>query len=293
MTAGLQLSGKKTLISGVGSGIGFELALQLLAEGAGVIGTDIDPDGLEKLVAAAGSGSAGRLATYVVDHTDRGAVEALAAEVRKTQGPPDILCCNVGIGHSGRIGEIPLAEWETVVNLNFWAQIYLINLFLPAMRARRSGSILISASGAGLFPIAGMAPYNCTKSAMVSLAHTMRMELAGDNIGVSTLCPGIINTNIIHNGIITGNKNRETALKIYQRFGAHPRIVAAAAIRGLKKNRATIRTPLYHVFPTHLLYRFWPGLFLALGTWLYGRGWNFIGPLVKPEPQPEKQKNGE
>ncbi len=281
-------SDRTALVSGAGSGIGYELVRQLLDGGSRVIATDIDPQRLERLREAVFDNE-NRLQTFVVDHSNQAAVDEFAACILSDSNPVEILFCNAGIGHSGRVGEIPLEEWRRVVNINFWGQIYLINHFLPPMRSRGRGWIMITASGAGLFPLAAMAPYCCTKSALVTLAHTMRMELATDNIKVCALCPGIINTNIIRDGIISGEQNRSTAQKLYNRFGTHPEVVARAAIRGLKHNQATIRTPLYHLWLNHFLYRFCPGLLLKLGAFLYRKGWNFIGPIVKGEYKYEKK----
>jgi short-subunit dehydrogenase len=88
------------------------------------------------------------------------------------------------------------------MGINLWGGIYMLHYFVPKMIERRSGSILITASGAGLIGLPGMAPYCTSKFAMVGLAESLRGELYKYNVKVSVLCPGVINTNIIRDGKI-------------------------------------------------------------------------------------------
>lgn len=271
---------KTALISGAGSGIGYELASQLADHGATIIVTDIRKARVDKTVEMI-SKKGVKVHGYVVDHADSAQVEDFSRQVMADIGRVDILCCNAGIGHSGTIGNIPLKDWEWVVDINFWGQIYLINQFVPAMMERNQGWVLITASAAGLFPLAGMSAYCCTKSALVFLANIMQMELRKHNINVSALCPGIINTNIIRDGKLQGEANRAFAIKMYEKIGTHPSKVARAGLRGLRRNKAIIPGPFYHSFLNHFLYRLCPPLLLRWGAFLYKRGWNFLGPLLK------------
>ncbi len=275
-----QFHGKIALISGAGSGIGLELAKHLGKEGAIIVGTDINPTRVSEMVNTLKRDGV-NVNGYTVDHADVAAVEALARKVLSEVGEVDILCCNAGVGHGKKIDVIPLDEWKWVMDINLWGVIYLIHFFLPAMVAKKQGQILITASGAGLFPLAGMAPYCMTKTAMVTLTNVMRMELKAHNINVSALCPGIINTNIIKDGIIAGDKNKTFAQKFYAAWGTHPSKVAKAAVRGLRKNKGIIVTPRYQLMMNYLMYRISPALIVALGRFLYKRGWNFIGPVLK------------
>ena len=191
-----EFNGKIVLISGAGSGIGLELAREFGRHGAIVVGTDIRQervDEMKKILAGLGVVAHG----YCVDHARREQVERLRATVQAEVGPIDILCANAGVGHGGKIGEIPHAEWQWVLDINLWGAIHMVNLFLPAMIERQRGWVLITSSGAALCPSAGMAPYNVSKFAKLGLAQTLYMELKSQGIKVSALCPGIIATNII------------------------------------------------------------------------------------------------
>jgi short-subunit dehydrogenase len=276
----MQFNGKTALISGAGSGIGLELAINLGERGATIVGTDIDSkrvEGMLNILENKGIKAIG----YTVDHGNLSDVESLFQKVKSDVGPVDVLCCNAGVGHSGKIGSIPLEEWKWVMDVNLWGVIYLVHFFVPSMIERKQGHVLITSSGAGLFPVAGMAPYCATKTAVFTLANIMRMELNGHNINVTALCPGIINTNIIKDGKIQGANNLTFMDKFYTKWGAHPSNVAKAAVKALQKNKGIALTPRYHVMTNYLLYRLSPTLIVGLGRLLFKRGWNFIGPTLK------------
>lgn len=271
--------GKRTIVTGGGSGIGRALALALAAEGADVVVTDIVQERIDEVVAELQKQGA-RAGGYRVDHADLEATRAFSERYAAEWGPVDVLCCNAGIGHGARIETTSLEEWERVLGVNLWGVIYMIHLFVPGMVDRRQGAILITASGAGLAPLPGMAPYNVTKAAMVSLAETLRMELAAHNIGVSALCPGVINTNIVRDGDIhfddAGEKGTKGEIvKFYATRGTDPAIVARDALRALKRDIGIMPTPA-HVWPLYLLHRIAPGLYQRIGGAQWRKGKSFI-----------------
>lgn len=271
---------KVVIVTGAGSGIGYELALQMAKQGANIIATDISQEGLDKLSKEV-SHTGSTMASYIVDHSDETQVAKFVDQVLVGYDRVDVLCCNAGVFHQGKIGEFPLDEWKWVMNINYWGQVYLIDRFVPEMKKNKQGWILITASGAGLMPICGFGPYGSSKSALVNLANIMQMELRKYNINVSALCPGVIATNIMRSGKIQGQNNQSTMIKMYDKLGTHPRKVAKAGVKGLIKNKAIIRIPLWHIQGMHVIYKLGTGLFLRLGSFLYNRGWSIIGPILK------------
>lgn len=275
-----EINGKTALVTGAGSGIGLELAKELGREGATVIGTDIDTSRLDNMLSELKNRGFKAFA-YTVDHTSLSEVETLFEKVQKEAGPVDILCCNAGVGHGGKIETIPLEDWKWVIDINLWGTIYMIHLFLPPMMERKYGQIMITASGAGLSPLGGMAPYCMTKAALVTLVNNMRMELKDQNINVSALCPGIIKTNIMKDAKLEGDHNKSAAEKFYDAKGVSPKLVAKTAIKGLKKNKGIIPAPWGQVMIPSLLYRISPSIIVGLGRMLFKRGRNFLGPFLK------------
>ncbi len=274
------IQGKTALVSGAGSGIGLALIKELGRRGAIVIGTDIHQDRLDRMLADL-KGSAVRAFACRVDHSDAAAVQELARNVERDVGPVDILCCNAGVGHGGKFDTLTLEDWKWVVDINLWGVVYLIHFFLPSMVKRKQGDIMITASGAGLSPLGGMAPYCATKAALVSLTSVMRMDLQIHNINVSALCPGIIRTNVMKDGRLRGNANWESAVEFYDSRGVDPAIVARTAVKGMLKNKGIIPAPWGQVAIPHLLYRLSPDLIVGLGRILFKRGRNFLGPYLK------------
>jgi short-subunit dehydrogenase len=276
---------KLVLISGAGSGIGLELAKEFARCNARVIGTDIDParvDAMVNMLTQMKCNAKG----YVVDHSKHEQVDALFNAITAEFGTIDILCPNAGVGHAGKIGSIPQEEWEWVINVNVWGVLHMVNKFISSMMQRKSGWVLLTASGSAILPSAGMGPYNLSKFAVLGLGETMYMELKLVGIDVSILCPGVIATNIISDGIVHGTLNKQRAEQIYAQGSAksvHPALVAKAAVAGLAAGKPLILSPLKHMIAGEILKRCSRKLFLNLGARLFKRGSNFVGPVVGDE----------
>ncbi len=274
------VKGKTALISGAGSGIGLELAKELGRKGANIIGTDIDQTRVDQMVATLGEMGITAVG-YKVNHADQADVEAFSKKALEENGHVDILCCNAGVGHGELIEKTPLEDWKWVMDINLYGAVYLIHYFLPSMIKRKQGHIQITASGLGLLPMAGMAPYCMSKSAMVVMANVLRMEVAMHHIGVSALCPGVINTAIVQDGRMGDKATQDEAQDFYVKKGVMPDVVARDAVKGIEKNKAVIQTPMSHTLGGYLFFRFSPGSMLRMGSFLRKRGKNFLGPFIK------------
>lgn len=265
--------GKNAIVTGAGSGIGRELAMQLAGKGANVFITDIVEERIYQVLGelkAKGVKAAG----WRVDNSKADEVEKFARDYFSKWGHVDILCCNAGIGVGGNFKELTLKDWEWVMGINLWGAIYMLHNFVPKMIDRRSGSILITASGAGIIGIPGMAPYCTSKFAMVGLAESLRTELYKYNIKVSALCPGIINTNIIKGGKImfadkSGNTAQSMVEKFYQKFGVSPAIVARQGISALRRDTGIKVSPGFQMWPVYAIKRLSPTLYQAMSRFFF------------------------
>ena len=160
------------------------------------------------------------------------------------------------------------------MGVNLWGAIYMVHLFVPSMIKRKSGRILITASGAGLIGLPGMAPYTTSKFAMVGLAESLRGELYKHNIRVSALCPGIIKTNIIKDGkVLFTDKNGDTVQssvkKFYDTFGTDPAVVASQGLSALRWDTGIKVSPAFQMWPVYLLKRLSPTLYQAISRFTY------------------------
>jgi len=268
--------GKTAIVTGAGSGIGRALALALADAGCKVVITDILQERIDAVVEEL-DGKGAEAKGYRVDHSRREEVERFAGEFFSDWGHVDILCSNAGVGHGGRFEETPLEDWDWVLGVNLFGAIYMLNYFIPKMIERGQGSIMLTASDAGLYSIPCMSPYNTSKHAVLGLGETLRMELIAHNIKVSILCPGFINTRIISDGRLyiynsAGKSSKEEVVEFYRTKGVDPSIVAEAALRGLEKDKGIILAPPSHSLPQFILFRISPSLYYGLFRFLWRKG---------------------
>ena len=191
--------GKTAVITGGASGIGRALADRFGEARMNVVLADIEEAALERAVAEMEQRQV-RVLGVVTDTMRRASIEALADEVEAEFGDVHILCNNAGVASmaSAPVWELPDADWDWVMGVNFSGVLDGIRTFVPRMLAHGEPAHIVStASLAGLIP--GGGPYGVSKHGVLSLSEGLKSDLAaiGSNIGVSVLCPGFVNTNIV------------------------------------------------------------------------------------------------
>ena len=232
------LNGRCVLVTGAASGIGHETALAFAREGADIIAVDLDEARLSetaRLVEAAGR----RCRMFGCDVSDAAAVDALAAAAM-AEGPPDVVVNNAGGGFLGPFLETPLSAWNQVMGVNLMGVVHVSRAFLPAMVAKGGARHLVNvASAAGLHAVPNLSAYSASKHAVMGLSDAIAMELGGTQVGVTVVCPGIINTPIIRNRRAVAPSVPASALdrlaQQYQSRGAHPSVVGARIVRAVKR----------------------------------------------------------
>lgn len=129
-------------------------------------------------------------------------VVTLAAQTAARFGGTDILCNNAGVQAPGVAWELSLEDWRWVLDVNLWGQIHGIRAFLPGMVKRgQPGHVVSTASMAGHLAYLNRGPYTVSKFGVVGLSEMLVQDLknAGAPIGVSVLCPGLVETNLYRN----------------------------------------------------------------------------------------------
>ena len=255
-------SGKVVVITGAGSGIGRSTALLFARLGAKVHVVDLDGARAES-VRAEIEEPGGKARAHKVDCTDPEALEQLAETVFAEDGAVDVLHNNAGIGHAGSVDETTLEDWQRVLDVNLMGTVYGVHAFVPRLLAQgRPAHIVNTASMAGLVPTARMAPYTTSKFAVVGLSESLAAELAPRGIGVSAICPGIIDTAIVRDATMRGDLSRksEKIQAFYRKRGASPDVVAESVVDAVVKKRLIVPVPRSHVMPGWLLERFSPRL---------------------------------
>lgn len=233
--------GKKTLITGAGSGIGRATAYELAQGGAHLILCDLNRDSVEQTAVKARALGA-EVETHVVDVSDWDDMSALADKVKKAHGALDILVNNAGVGLGGDFLSTPIEDWQWVIGINLMGVVHGCKLFAPAMVTRKSGHIVNVASAAGYYAAPDMTAYSASKHAVMGLTEALRAELSVYDIGVSAICPGIVNTNIVATGRMHGStgQSQQKLVNFYKKRNYGPEHVARAIADAVVHNRAVV-----------------------------------------------------
>ena len=189
---------KVVVITGGGGGIGAAMARAFAARGARLVLADLD----EGAMASVASTVPGAEPLCVrTDVGDLGSVKALADAAEKRFGGVDVVCNNAGIALFGEMAQATHADWEFTMRVNFWGVVHGVEVFVPRLLARGSGHVVNTASMAGLVGMQWLGVYCASKFAVVGLTESLHRELAPHGIGVSVLCPMIVETDINQNSV--------------------------------------------------------------------------------------------
>lgn len=184
---------------------------------------------------------------YVVDVADVGAMEDFAKRVIADHGVPDIVVNNAGIGIAGNFLDTTAADWQRIVDINLLGVVHGCRLFGQAMVERREGGHIVNVASAAAFtPSRTLGAYAATKAAVLMLSECLRAELGGSGIGVSAICPGIINTPITtstHYVGVSADEEATRRTKVAKQYGRRnypPSKVAAAIVKAVRTNAAVV-----------------------------------------------------
>lgn len=202
------LAGRTAFITGGASGLGLAMAHSFCAAGMKVAIADIEQEALQKAEAELRPSNAEVLALQL-DVTDRAAMAAAADRAEQSFGKVHVVCNNAGVAVAGTVDRMSYADWDWVMGVNLQGVVNGVQTFVERIKSHGEGGHFVNtASVAGLLPFPGLSVYNTTKYAVLGLSEAMRTDLAAQGIGVSVLCPGVVNTNIFDSG-----RNRPAALQ--------------------------------------------------------------------------------
>lgn len=240
---------KVAVVTGGAGGIGSALAARFLDAGMRVVIADVEMGAVESAIEALNAGD--RLLGVPGDVRALDHMQHLRDRTLEHFGAVHVVCLNAGVAPVGPMLETPIEVWEWVFDVNVRGVVNGALVFAPVLAEQEGGHIVCTASVAGLMDTPTLPPYGVSKHAVVGLAGGMRRELAEHGVGVSVLCPGLINTKIFES-----ERNRPAGMddpsddnpmsKAYRDMivdGAPPAQVADVVYQAILDNQ-------FFVFPT-------------------------------------------
>jgi NAD(P)-dependent dehydrogenase (short-subunit alcohol dehydrogenase family) len=238
------LSGKTAFITGGASGVGLGMAKAFSAAGMRVVIADIRQDHLD---AALKSFSGGGVHPIRLDVTDRKAMLEAAEEAERVFGHIHIVCNNAGVNLFNDIGSASYDDWDWILGVNFGGVVNGVQTFVPRIKAHGEGGHIVNTASMASFIASGVAGIYCTsKFAVRGLSEALRWSLAPHRIGVSVLCPGLVQS-AIHESERTRPAALSTAavasdpqflerLAQMHRFGMTPEEIGGKVLRAIQRN---------------------------------------------------------
>jgi NAD(P)-dependent dehydrogenase (short-subunit alcohol dehydrogenase family) len=263
------IRGKKALVTGAASGIGRALGLALAREGADLFLVDVDGAGLGAVAAEARSHGV-EVVTRLCDLREASEISAAVAAVLAMWTRLDILVNNAGVALSGGLLDTPLEDWDWVLSINLYGVIHGCHFFVPEMVKRRSGHVVNVSSILGVMATADSIGYATAKFGVFGLSEALRAELLPLGIGVSTICPGMIATNLIKTGRLPPDKDRDKIHETFQKRNYSPDKVAKAIVGAILHDRPVVPVAP-EAWALYYAKRFAPGLTAKLGRWAIDR----------------------
>ena len=234
-----RFEGRVAVVTGAASGIGRATSVLLARRGCDLALVDIDASGLAetaKRVRAAGR----KVSLHRVDVADRDAMSALPDQVIGEHGHVHILVNNAGVSVGSTLEEHDLDDFAWLVGINLWGVVYGCKFFLPHLLREDEGHIVNISSMFGFVGFPGQSSYCATKFAVRGLSESLFAELSGTGVGVTSVHPGAIRTNIMAAARAIDEEVRARFLEIFERRGMPPERAAERIVRGIERRRLRV-----------------------------------------------------
>ena len=241
------IRGAAVAITGAASGIGRALALELAARGCDLALADRDEAGLQAVAAEIAKAHSRKVTLHRVDIGEASEIEAFAQAATSNHPSLNILINNAGVALLGQFDEIDQAQFEWLMNINFWGVVHGTRAFLPHLSRQAEAHIVNLSSVFGIIAPPGQTAYSASKFAVRGFSESLRheLQLAASPVRLSVVHPGGIATNIARNsrtGVgISDNKARSDAIERFENAAqTTPEAAAQRIIRGIENNELRI-----------------------------------------------------
>ena len=232
-----RLQDRVAVVTGAASGIGRATAVLLAQRGCDLALVDIDEAGM-KQTAESIEAVGRRVTQHVADVADIERMRELPDEIVSLHQHVHILMNNAGVAVGDTFEDHRLEDFERIVGINFWGVVYGCKFFLPYLKQQEEAHIVNLSSLFGLMGIPGQSSYCATKFAVRGLSEALLVELADTSVGVTSVHPGGIQTNIARSARSTmGDEMRQSAQQLFDRIGMPPERAAAKIVRAIERGK--------------------------------------------------------
>ena len=265
-----RFGGRVAVITGIASGIGRATAELLVGRGCDVALVDVNEAGMHETAERVRS-VGGKVSCHVADVSDKTRMQALPEEVIREHGHVHILINNAGVLVNGTIEEQTIEDFEWIVGINFWGVVYGCKFFLPYLKREDEAHIVNLSSMYAFIGLPMIGSYCAAKFAVRAVSEALWAELAATKVGVTSVHPGIIRTNLVRAGHFSNQELKERQTRIVDRFAPSPERAARKIVRAIERNK-----PRVIICPDAYLVewskRLFPVLTNRLVIWMYRRG---------------------
>ena len=223
-----RLRGKRSIVTGAGSGIGRAIALRFAAEGARVVISDVDEEAAARVAAEAG----GETLVRKTDVTSTSEVETLVQTSVEEWGGLDVMVNNAGIGVAGTTTVTTEEDYERVMDVCLRGTFLGMKHAIPAIRDSEGGSVINLSSVAALVGIADRAVYSAAKGAILAITRAAAIDHVEEGVRVNCIAPGTVDTPWIGR-ITAGYDDPEEARRNMQARQPHGRLVTPEEIAAM------------------------------------------------------------
>ncbi|MFF2554328.1 SDR family NAD(P)-dependent oxidoreductase [Nocardia sp. NPDC058058] len=277
------------VVTGAGSGIGRGTSKAFAAIGAKVIVADIDREHADETVALI-EAAGGTAAAYTVDVSDTAALEDFGARVAAEHGVPDAVLNNAGIFVGGPFLETADADFQRIIDINMMAMIHGCRIFGAQMVDRgRGGQLANVASLAAFGPARFTSGYSVGKYAVKHFGDCLRAEFAQHRIGVTTICPGLIATNLADTATVSSIDAEQADIgkvatrRVMAQLGMHPDKAGRIVVDAMRRN-LPVRPIRPEAFVFQAAGRFAPGLWRGIARTAMGPELERVGRAFLDRP---------
>jgi len=249
-----EIRGKIALVTGAASGIGRAIALRLAQEGAHLFLLDVDEDGLKGVVSSARQHGVEAVGCRC-NVSQPAQIDRSIDKLLRCWGHADILVNNAGVTYYGQTHQMAAEDWQQLLAVNLHAPVHFTRRLLPVLLDRPESHLLNIASICGLVGLSRVSAYTTSKFAMVGFSESLRAEYGRRRLGVTALCPGLVDTNLFASA--SRGQDRKENKQPPKFLLTTPEKIANRAVKAIYRNQSVVVAQPYARM-LHMVKRFSP-----------------------------------